>query len=165
MRCEHELRKLLESWVNTGDKDLDRGAVDVGVEMFRIFYVVHQIWIRDEIDRDFANDITRAILDLTLALPKNPFWRVHSSTLLPLLHHTVVNWTAAAKYLDRGMNPSPGADPEKVANDRIMALHLQNTFVDLITAVLSLAVPDYFDCDVEIRDRLMDFKERHLFAQ
>jgi len=101
MKCEYELRKLLSSWVNTGDRDIDNAAVDVGVEIFRIFYVAHQIWIRDEVDR----------------------------------------------------------------GDRSQALFLQNQFVELMTAVMSLAVPDYFDKDMEIRDRLLDFKEQHLFAQ
>lgn len=165
MKCEYELRKLLSSWVNTGDRDLDDAAVDVGVEIFRIFYVAHQIWIRDEIDREFAQDVTKALLDLALALPKNPFWRANSGTLLPLLHHTIVSWTASAKYMDKAMNPERGADPDRVARDRSQALFLQNQFVELMTAVMSLAVPDYFDKDLEIRDRLLDFKERHLFAK
>ena len=164
MKFEHELRALLRRYINTGDRKLDQGAEDAAVAIFRIFYVPMQVWVRDGIDEDFAQDVTKVVIDLTFALGRNPFWTAHSGHLNPILANAAVTWTVSAQYLDRALNPPSGANSEQVSHYRVQALATQSAFVELMCAILSLACPDYFDRAVEIRDAVVEFKDRYLLT-
>jgi hypothetical protein len=165
MKSEADLRALVRRYANTGERAYDDAAADVAVSVFRVFWVAHRVWLIDTVDREFAEDVTKAIVDLSFALSLNPFWQANASYLQPILSNSVIAWTQSASYLDRAMNPRNAQDSEAVANDRLQALVTQSAFLEIIMAVMSRAAPDFFDKQIEIRDALTDFKERHLFEE
>ena len=164
MKFESDLKALLRRWVDTGDRKMDDAAAEAGVAVFRAFWVAHRIWLVDEVDREFAGDVTRAFIDLAFGLSLNPFWKANAGYLQPILSNCVITWTQSATYLDRALNPRGPQNQEQEANDRVQALVTSAAFLDVMMAILSLSCPAFFDKQVDIRDELNDFRERHFFS-
>ncbi len=164
MKCEPDLKALLQRYVNTGDARMDTAAIEAGVAIFRAFYTTYRIWLVDEVNEDLAQDVTRMFVDFSFALARNPFWAQHAGHLNPITANAVLTWTVSAQYLDKALNAPSGTAGEEVAHYRVQAMATQNAFIDLMCALLSLACPDYLDRAQEIRDALVRFKEQYLFS-
>lgn len=162
MKCEDDLRQLLRRYIDSGNRDYDRAAEDVAVEMFRVFHTAHRVWLIEQVDEDFATDVLRSFVDLTFGLSLNPFWQANSAHLQPILANTMSSWLLWPQYAREALNPDPGMNEEQLADVRLKSVVVHSAIVELISAVVRLANRNYFDIARKLRDELTAFKERHL---
>lgn len=103
----------------------DPNAVAVAKALVGAPYYTSRV-MRDEVNTEVKQGLNQMLVDFTLGLAENPFWKQHSTFLMPVYVTALSSWLASFDFIIKGTTP----------DDQMALISSRNTLADVAIAVL-----------------------------